>query len=156
MLVSGTVVSGTVVGGNGRGKNLGFPTANLSVESASEVPADGVYSCLVRVLSASASAADRDTTDGAASAGTERYGATMSVGRNPTFDDVPDNRLEVFLHDFEGDLYGSRLEVTVLKRLRGMIRFDTVAELIEWTELDVAASKTYLATATATDRIPLG
>lgn len=124
------ILVGTVVDGNGRGKNLGFPTANLAVAAASEIPADGVYSCTVRVTPFK-----------------ENHSATMSVGRNPTFDDVSDNRIEVFLHDFTGDLYGRQLEVTVRKRLRGMIRFDTVAELIEWTELDVAASRKYLATA---------
>jgi riboflavin kinase/FMN adenylyltransferase len=63
------------------------------------------------------------------------------MGDNPTFDDVTDRRIEAFVHDFDGDLYGATVEVTVHAWLRGMVRCHSLQELIEKTAADVAASR---------------
>src|SRR5690625_1992861 len=76
--------TGTVIPGNGRGKGLGFPTANLAVED--DKPGDGVYSAWVQL-------ADRSW-----------VGATVSVGSNPTFKNVRDRRMECHLHDHRRDI----------------------------------------------------
>lgn len=115
---------GTVVHGDKRGRELGFPTANVQVSSPGTLPEDGVYSCWVSFPPT-----------------TTRHGATISIGANPTFDDVTDRRVEAFIHDFEADLYGSEIELTVHAWLRAMVRCDTLQELIDKTAADVAASR---------------
>lgn len=80
-----TRFTGTVIPGNGRGKGLGFPTANLAVED--DKPDDGVYSAWVQLASGS------------------WVGATVSVGSNPTFKNVRDRRMECHLHDHGRDIY---------------------------------------------------
>ena len=105
--------------GDGRGRTMGFPTANLSVEGPRTLPADGVYAAAVIAR------------------GQWRCGA-FSMGRNPTFDDVRERRAEVFLLDFEGDLYGAELIVFFLERLRPMLRFSDAESLAQQIAADVA------------------
>jgi riboflavin kinase/FMN adenylyltransferase len=99
-------VEGIVVRGDGRGRELGFPTANLDVPEGLLVPPDGVYAGFVR---------DRR--------------AAVSVGTNPHFDGV-ERRVEAHLLDFDGDLYGQRLVVELWSRLREQRRFDSLEELV--------------------------
>jgi riboflavin kinase/FMN adenylyltransferase len=100
-------VLGTVVRGEGRGKRLGFPTANLNLHHEA-CPPEGVYV-------------------GRASLDTEAYPAAVSVGRKPTFARDTDLRaepaVEVHLLDFSGDILGRTLEVAFLAWLRGQERF---------------------------------
>ncbi|MDR3265780.1 MAG: riboflavin biosynthesis protein RibF [Synergistaceae bacterium] len=111
-----------VVHGFGRGTGLGFPTANLSVPETKLLPADGVYSVAVLV------------------AGSWRGGA-LSIGRNPTFDDVEGIRAEVFVLDYEGDLYEASLPVLFLARLRGQERFRDGEHLALQIQADVERSR---------------
>jgi riboflavin kinase / FMN adenylyltransferase len=99
-------VEGIVVRGDGRGRELGFPTANLDVPVGLLVPPDGVYSGWAR----------------------ERR-AAVSIGTNPHFDGV-ERRVEAHLLDFDGDLYGQRLVVEIWRRIRGQRRFDSLEELV--------------------------
>ena len=99
-------VEGIVVRGDGRGRELGFPTANLDVPERLLVPPDGVYAGWAR---------DRR--------------AAVSIGTNPHFDGV-ERRVEAHLLDFDGDLYGERLVVELWSRLRGQRRFDSLEELV--------------------------
>lgn len=115
---------GTVVHGDKRGRELGFPTANIAVTDQHALPVDGVYACWVSFPPAPA-----------------RHGATISIGDNPTFDDVTERRVEAFIHDFDGDLYGAEVEFTVHAWLRGMFRYESLDELIEKTAADVASSR---------------
>lgn len=115
---------GTVVHGDKRGRELGFPTANIEVGSPELLPGDGVYACWVSFPPAGL-----------------QYGATVSIGANPTFDDVVDRRVEAYIHDFDADLYGSDIKVTVHAWLRAMVRCDSLQELIDKTAADVAASR---------------
>jgi riboflavin kinase / FMN adenylyltransferase len=99
-------VEGVVVRGDGRGRELGFPTANLDVPDGLLVPPDGVYA-----------------------GWTHDRRAAVSIGTNPHFDGV-ERRVEAHLLDFEGDLYGARLVVELWDSLREQRRFASLAELV--------------------------
>lgn len=110
-------VWGEVVHGLKRGRELGYPTANLSQELEGFVPADGVYAGWLI-----------DEAEGLRS-GT-RYPAAISVGTNPTFDDVPLRQVEAYvLDEVDLDLYGHSVEVQFTSRIRGMVAFDGVEAL---------------------------
>jgi riboflavin kinase/FMN adenylyltransferase len=117
-------VWGEVVHGRERGRELGFPTANLSRDLEGFVPADGVYAgWLVD-----------EASEGGASAGGLRPGtrhpAAISVGTNPTFDDVPERVVEAYvLDETDLDLYGHRVEIEFTDRVRGMVAFEGVEAL---------------------------
>lgn len=120
-------IDGVIVHGDKRGRILGFPTANIAVAPGFKVPEDGVYSAIVRLPQSVRS-----------------FGATASVGTNPTFDDVDTTRVEAFIHDLDEMLYGLNIELYCVQQLRPMQRFPTVDALIAQTQLDVAASKALL------------
>lgn len=109
-------LSGTVVTGAKRGRDLGFPTANLAdVETV--IPGHGVYAGRT-VLE------DRS------------YAAAVHIGPNPTFGEGA-SKIEVHLLDFTGDLYGQRLNVDLIDRVRGIQRFASVDELLQQLRVDV-------------------
>jgi riboflavin kinase / FMN adenylyltransferase len=110
-------VEGTVVTGDRRGAGLGFPTANLAVPLGLLVPQLGIY---------------------AGSALGHR--AAISIGTNPHFGGG-ERRVEAFLLDFTGDLYGSRLVVELWKRLRDEAAFGSEAELVAAIDEDVARTR---------------
>ena len=112
-------LGGPVVDGDRRGRALGYPTANIVPDPAYVTPAHGVY------------AARATTADG------ETYAAAVSIGVRPTFVTGRGELIEAYLLDFSGDLYGSRLEIAFLKRLRGEKRFDSVYALIAQMAHDV-------------------
>jgi riboflavin kinase / FMN adenylyltransferase len=107
-------LSGEVVHGDERGRELGFPTANLIPEEALACPGHGVYAALA---------------DG--------HPAAVSIGVRPTFKTGRGELIEAYLLDFDGELYGSRLSIDFLERLRGERRFDTPEALIEQMHRDV-------------------
>jgi riboflavin kinase/FMN adenylyltransferase len=109
-------VEGIVVRGDGRGRELGFPTANLEVPEGLLVPPDGVYAGWSR---------DRR--------------AAVSIGTNPHFDGV-ERRVEAHLLDFDGDLYGQRMVVELWSLNREQRRFDSLEELVA--EIDADVQKT--------------
>lgn len=112
-------VWGEVVHGLKRGRELGFPTANLSRELEGFIPADGIYAGWL---------IDEGSADGLRS-GT-RYPAAISVGVNPTFDDVSARQVEAYvLDETDLDLYGHRVEVQFVSRLRGMAAFQGIEPL---------------------------
>ena len=116
-------LDGIVEHGDHRGRELGFPTANLRPGPRAAVPADGIYAGRVVLL------------DGPAPG---LLGlAAVSVGTNPTFDGRQ-RRVEAHILDFDGYLYGRRIGVEFTRRLRGMTRFDSIPALIEQMRLDVA------------------
>ena len=96
-------IKGTVVSGYRVGHTLGFPTANLRVDEADKlVPADGVYA--VRV-----------TVDGC------QYGGMLSIGYRPTLDNGPDRSIEVYIFDFQADIYNHPLRLSFARRTDSMI-----------------------------------
>ncbi len=126
-------LDGIVERGDRRGRDLGFPTANLRTEQWAAVPADGVYAGRVVRLD------EWGRTLDAPPLGT----AAISVGTNPTFE-VRQRRVEAYVLDFDGDLYGDALGIEFVERLRGMERFDTVAALVARMRADVARTRELL------------
>ncbi|WP_139721803.1 bifunctional riboflavin kinase/FAD synthetase [Serinicoccus chungangensis] len=127
-------VSGTVVHGHHRGRQLGYPTANLGPDRVGMVPADGVYAGWLERPEVDPRDPDR------------RLPAAISVGTNPTFDDVDDRTVEAYVLDrTDLDLYGELVSVDFLARLRGNVRFDSVEELTEQMARDVDRSRALLA-----------
>jgi riboflavin kinase / FMN adenylyltransferase len=120
-------VWGEVVHGLKRGRELGFPTANLSPSLEGFVPADGVYAGWL---------IDEGSPDGLRSG--VRYPAAISVGVNPTFDDVDVRQVEAYvLDETDLELYGHRVEVQFVGRIRGMVAFEGIERLIEQMSDDV-------------------
>jgi riboflavin kinase / FMN adenylyltransferase len=116
-------VAGEVVEGDKRGRTLGFPTANLVPQDGYVVPGHGVYACRAQ------------TAEGGV------HVAATNVGVRPMFVTGRGELIEAFLVDFDGDLYGSRLRVEFLKRLRGEKRFASVEALIEQMGRDVEETR---------------
>jgi riboflavin kinase/FMN adenylyltransferase len=103
-------VRGVVVHGEMRGRELGYPTANLEPRSEGFVPADGVYAARVSV-------------------GASVYDAAVSVGNNPTFEGVPAKQIEAHLLDVDLDLYDDTITVQFVAYVRGMVAFASMDEL---------------------------
>jgi riboflavin kinase / FMN adenylyltransferase len=121
-------VRGIVVKGDQRGRELGFPTANVPTEALDAVPPDGVYAGWLTRL---------DTT--------ERFPAAISVGTNPTFEGVVGRRVESYVLDrTDLDLYGVEVQVEFVDRLRGMVAFTGIDPLIEQMHADVARTREVL------------
>jgi riboflavin kinase/FMN adenylyltransferase len=122
-------VIGEVVEGDRRGRELGFPTANVPVRDLA-APADGVYAGWLRVLGPDES---------------EALPAAISVGTNPTFDGVRDRRVEAYVLDrTDLDLYGRRVEISFVARIRGMVKFDGVDALVATIQDDVVRTRDLL------------
>jgi len=107
-------MQGTVVHGDGRGRDLGYPTANLIPDPRLVVPGHGVYAAMV-----------------------DRRPAAVNVGVRPTFDSGRGLLVEAHVLDFEGDLYGEELRIDFLERLRGERAYSGPDELIDQMAIDV-------------------
>jgi len=118
-------LEGVVVRGDQRGREIGFPTANLLVHKFAAVPADGIYAgWLVRRG--------------------QRMRAAISIGTNPTFSGR-ERRVEAYILDFDGDLYGERVALDFVAHLREMRRYDGVGPLVVQITEDVAQTREVLA-----------
>jgi riboflavin kinase/FMN adenylyltransferase len=123
-------VRGEVVHGDGRGRELGFPTANLVPENALVYPSNGVYACRAAVEE-----------DGE----WLWWPAATNVGVRPTFVTGRGVLVEAYLLDYDGDLYDRELRLAFLARLRGERRFDTVDALVEQMHRDVGDTRSIAA-----------
>ncbi len=112
------MVEGEVVGGDQRGRELGFPTANIVPDDTLAIPGHGVYAAFANGIP-----------------------AAVNVGVRPTFESGRGVLIETYLIDFEGDLYGTDLRVAFVARLRGEKRFASVEELIAQMRIDVEDAK---------------
>jgi riboflavin kinase / FMN adenylyltransferase len=129
-------LEGVVVRGDQRGRALGFPTANLLTHRYAAVPADGVYAAwLVRGRGAVGGVPGER-----AGNVQSRLKAAVSIGTNPTFSGR-ERRVEAYVLDFDGDLYGERLALDFVARLREMRRYDGIEPLIAQIEEDVAQTR---------------
>jgi riboflavin kinase/FMN adenylyltransferase len=116
-------ITGAVTHGDERGRELGFPTANLVPDEALVCPGHGVYACV---------------------ASAESFGeraAAVSIGVRPTFNTGRGELIEAYLLDFDDDLYEQPLSLRFLARLRGERRFDTSEALVEQMHLDVRRTR---------------
>jgi len=117
-------ISGPVVSGVGRGRGLGFPTANLDVDAKQALPPDGVYATLAYI--------DNRT-----------YPALSNIGVRPTFDNGQ-RSIEVFLLDYQGNLYGKEMKIELVERLRPERKFTTPDELIKQINADIKRGREIL------------
>lgn len=116
-------VSGRVIAGHGRGRDIGFPTANI--EPATEaVPLDGIYATLFEV-------------------GGRRWHSATSIGVNPTFGAGP-RTIESFVFDFDGDLYGKDVKVHFVERIRDEKKFSSLESLAQQIDRDVLDAREIL------------
>lgn len=129
-------VEGVVVRGDGRGRGLGFPTANVAPPMHSAIPADGVYAAWFTVLG-------HGPVVGTVTPG-ERYQAAVSVGTNPTFSGRT-RTVEAFVLDAEADLYGQHVAVDFIARIRGQEKFDSVEHLVRQMGADTERARSILA-----------
>jgi riboflavin kinase / FMN adenylyltransferase len=123
-------ISGTVTGGAKRGTGMGYPTANVTLPSGTNL-AHGIYAARVHVNRVS-------------------HAGAAYLGTRPTFDNGRPV-LETFLLDFDGDLYGQTLEIELIERLRGDQPFVSTAALIAQMDLDVQATRRVLETLVTND-----
>jgi riboflavin kinase/FMN adenylyltransferase len=127
-------VVGSVVRGDQRGRELGYPTANVPIHGLA-APTDGVYAGWLQRL---------DSEDGQAPVG-ERFPAAISVGTNPTFGGVRERRVEAYVLDHADlNLYDQRVEVSFAARIRGMVKFDGIDELLKSMADDVVQTRELL------------
>lgn len=117
-------IGGTVVHGLNRGKDLGFPTANLATEKEL-IPKAGVYAVKVKI-------------------GTDFYDGACNIGNNPTFDNERES-IEVFILDFDRDIYGEDIRIYFIDRVRDERRFAGIEELKGAIARDVASCRSLLA-----------
>ena len=124
-------VEGVVVRGEGRGKGMGYPTANVAPPMHSAIPADGVYAAWFTVLGRQWVAAKSGPGPGTAPiVPRQRSMAAVSVGTNPTFSGRT-RTVEAFVLDTSADLYGQHVAVDFVARIRGQKKFGSVDDLIE-------------------------
>lgn len=121
-------IEGPVIGGEQRGRELGYPTANMSIEGL-HPPAFGVYAVLVDVLEGPHAGS---------------YTGVASLGVRPMFGENRPN-IETFLFDFTGDLYGAHLSVALVEHLRPEEKFDSLDALIAQMDADSAEARRIVA-----------
>ena len=117
--------SGVVVRGDKRGREMGFPTANVPVQPGMAVPADGVYAGWVTRLDVAS----------------PRWPAAISVGTNPTFDGV-ERRVEAYVLDRDDlELYDVPIAIDFYARLRGQVKYEGMEALIKQMHADVEQAR---------------
>lgn len=119
-------ISGRVIKGEGRGKLIGFPTANLGYEKDLMIPAKGVYITQVKVKNMT-------------------YNSVTNIGINPTFNTGYEIHVESHLLDFSHDIYGEEIRVTFIKKIRDEKKFSSVNDLVAQISLDAEAAREYFA-----------
>jgi riboflavin kinase / FMN adenylyltransferase len=118
-------LEGLVVKGEGRGKKIGFPTANIQVSSDIMIPQRGVY--VTKTLYKGM-----------------MYKSVTNIGYNPTFKDGNQTHIETNIFDFDNDIYGETLEIQFLQKIREEKKFSTVNDLIEQIKADVKVAREHL------------
>jgi riboflavin kinase/FMN adenylyltransferase len=127
-------LEGVVVRGDQRGRELGFPTANLLTSRFAAIPADGVYAAWLNRRQPPSGRTERDG---------DRLMAAVSIGTNPTFGGQ-DRRVEAYVLDFDGDLYGERLSIDFVVRLREQRTYPGIEALVTQIRQDVADTRSHL------------
>lgn len=118
-------LEGVVIKGEGRGKKIGFPTANIQVQPDLIVPQNGVYVTRTRYQNMT-------------------YQSVTNIGHNPTFKDGHQINIETNIFDFDTDIYGEKLEIEFIRKIRDERKFPTVNDLIDQIRADVETSRSVL------------
>lgn len=116
-------ISGKVIKGDGRGRTLGFPTANLKLLANYLVPNDGVYFTIAYVLG-------------------KKYYSLTSIGHNPTFDGQ-EHRIEIFIDDFNDNIYDDEISISFISKIRPTIKFSSREGLIKQMDYDYKCLLSY-------------
>ncbi|UWG98536.1 bifunctional riboflavin kinase/FAD synthetase [Dehalobacter sp. DCM] len=122
MMGRAPTLTGIVGHGDGRGRNIGFPTANLETDADQLIPKNGVY-------------AVTSVIDG------KRYGGMMNIGVRPTFKSDADKTIEIYFFDFTGDLYNKKLTIYIEARLRSEKKFSGVEAIVDQLNKDKEHAK---------------
>ena len=117
-------LEGRVISGTGRGVELGFPTANLDIDPERALPADGIYATWTYIEN-------------------QRYQSVTNIGKRPTFGES-EQTVEVYILNFQGNLYRHELKIDIIERLRREQRFDTIEELKKQIEEDIKQARAIL------------
>lgn len=118
---------GPIIEGDKRGRELGFPTANIAIGLDRALPAYGIYVTRAYVRESS-------------------HAACTSIGVRPTFETDPHPTVETYILDFGDDIYGEELRIELLKRLRGEEKFESADELIDQMHTDIEDTRRYFST----------
>lgn len=118
-------ITGKVIQGEGRGRKLGFPTANIQPSGPYVIPANGVYAIKVKF-------------------GDEGYSGIMNIGTKPTFTNLTEPVLEAHIFDFDESIYGQHLTIEFVAYIRSERKFSSANELVEQIHQDIEQSKHYL------------
>ena len=125
-MTRGFLVSGIVIKGKQLGRTIGFPTANIEYPKGVVLPKEGVYITLCKI-------------------GENKYYSITNVGEKPTVSDERKN-IETAIGDFDGDIYGEQIEIEFCKRIRDIIRFDSLDKLKDQLFIDMNMAKTFFDT----------
>ena len=117
-------LEGRVISGTGRGVELGFPTANLDIDPERALPADGIYATWTYIEK-------------------QCYQSVTNIGKRPTFRES-EQTVEVYILNFQGNLYRHELKIDIIERLRREQRFDTIEELKKQIEEDIKQARAIL------------
>jgi riboflavin kinase/FMN adenylyltransferase len=117
-------LEGQVIAGSGRGTELGFPTANLDIDPAQAIPADGIYATWAYIDD-------------------QPFPSVTHIGQRPTFGET-EQAIEVHIIDYKSELYRCKLKIDIIERLRGEQKFDTSDELVEQITKDVTGARAIL------------
>ncbi len=117
-------LSGLVIKGNGRGKKIGYPTANIELDPKMLIPQKGVY--ITQTITAGL-----------------RFKSVTNIGHNPTFNLKNKVAVETHLLDFQDEIYGELIEVHFYKKLRSEVKFDTINDLVEQIHQDCQQAKVF-------------
>ena len=120
------ILDGIVVQGERRGRQLGFPTANVGIEKIFNIPAKGVYAARAEVNG-------------------QQYNAVVNIGSKPTFHEAYPISVEAYLFDFDGDIYGPAISLSFVERIRDEKRFESLDALVAQIKQDAQTAQAILA-----------
>lgn len=115
-------MSGHVVHGKALGRTVGMPTANLQLDFGMQLPEAGVYAAFAFVKG-------------------EKYLSVTNIGTRPSVDDSSVQTIESFLLDFDGDLYGESMQLTLIDKIRGIRKMDSLSEVQKQVEKDILVAR---------------
>lgn len=119
-------MTGKVLAGEGKGKPIGMPTANMDISKQKCLPKAGVYAVLVEIHN-------------------KIYQGVTNVGKRPSVDDRDDITIEIYILDFDEDIYGVDIKIYFYKKLRSTRKMSSIKEVKKQVEMDVKKAKAYFA-----------
>lgn len=96
-----------VVKGDQIGRTIGFPTANIEVQNEIQIPGDGIYACMVDIEG-------------------EKFRGALSIGNRPVIKNDSARKIEVFIFDFDKNIYGIQIEISVIQKIRNQEFYDSI------------------------------